>query len=145
MSRTRSGLIAVLALVVLLLTPLLALTAAPAGAAPAGDRATFGSSSAKAQQLKQGCRSYRFRYRITAPGEDWMAELTLVSPSGAALASHTFKRSAGDPARDTRRFRVCSASTTPGRHTITMLVTSYGYRDETSRRSEPTHFRLTRR
>lgn len=84
-------------------------------------------------------------HRITALGTDWMAAISLVSPTGDSLAAHTYKRSAGDPGRASRRFRLCDASTTPGRHTIKMRVTSYDYRDVSTRRSVSTRFRLTRR
>jgi hypothetical protein len=164
MTRARTGLLASLSTSAALTATLVAgLVAAPAAtaapAAPAAPAAlaalsttaadqngsAYGSSAAERQTLRAGCHGYRFRYRVDAPGDDWMAELTLVSPSGDALASHTFKQSAGDPRRATRRFRFCDVSTTPGRHTITMLVTAYDYRDESRRRSEPTRFRLTRR
>lgn len=142
MTRVLAGVVAALALVATLLT--LSTAAAPAAAA-ADETSSWGGTSAKHQKLRSGCRGYRFTYRIRVPGDDWMAEISLISPAGDSLASHTFKRSAGDPRRDTRRFRVCDVSTTPGRHTIRMRVTSYDYRDEVTRRSAPTRFRLTRR
>lgn len=149
MTRTRSGfsgLLAALALVATLLSAVLtASTAVAPAASAAGQSSSWGSVDASRQKLRPGCHGYRFTYRIDAPGTDWMAELVLVSPDGVNLASHTFKRSAGDPARDTRRFRFCDVTTTPGRHTITLRVTAYDARSEATRRSAPERFRLVRR
>lgn len=142
MTRILSGVLAALALVASMLT--LSAAASPA-ASGAESTASYGATSAQRQVLRSGCRTYAFKYRITAPGNDWMAEISLISPSGVSLSSHTFKKSAGDARKDTRRFRLCDASTEPGRHTITMKVTSYDTRTEDTRRSTPTRFRLTNR
>ena len=142
MTRILSGVLVVLALTASLLT--LSTTALPS-AAGADRAASYGSTDAKRQRLRSGCRAYTFRYRITAPGDDWMAEISVAGPDGKSLAAHAYKGSAGDPRRAKRRFRFCEASTTPGRHTITMRVTSYDSYAEDTRRSAPTRFRLTRR
>ena len=142
MTRLLSGVLAALALTATLLS--VSTTAAPAAGA-AERTSSYGSTLAKRQTLRSGCHAYRFRYRVNAPGDDWMAELTLVSPDGDNLASHTYKRSAGDPRRASRRFRFCDVSTTPGRHKIRMRVTAYDGFAESSRRSAPTRFMLTRR
>lgn len=146
MTRARTGLLTFLVTMAALIGALLVAPAVPTAAADAaqGGRSTYGSSAAERQTLRAGCHGYRFSYRVDAPGDDWMAEFTLFSPSGDALASHTYKQSAGDPRRATRRFRLCDVSTTPGRHTIRMLVTAYDYREVSRRRAEPTRFRLTR-
>lgn len=140
MTRILSGVLAALALMATLLA--FSTTTSPA-AAGAEASPSYGSTMAKRQALRSGCHAYRFRYRITAPGSDWMAEISLVSPDGDSLASHSYKGSAGDPRKASRRFRFCAASTTPGRHTITMRVTSYDAFAEDSRRSAPTRFTIS--
>lgn len=142
MTRILSGLLATFALVATLLT--VSTTVAPT-ASGADSASSWGTAVAKRQELRSGCRGYKFTYRIDAPGDDWMAEISLVNPAGETLAAHSYKGSAGDPRSATRRFRFCDASTTPGRHKITLKVTSYDARTESSRRSDPTRFRLTRR
>jgi len=117
------------------------------GALSRGDDATssgWGKATAAKQRLRDGCRGYPFRYVVDVPGDAWMAEITLVNPRGREIASRTYQ-STNDPARAKRRFRFCDVSTEPGRHSIRMLVTSYDYRAEHERRSDPTIFRLTRR
>ncbi|MGA8844993.1 MAG: hypothetical protein WB471_00065 [Nocardioides sp.] len=141
MTTILSGVLAAIALTATLLT--VSSTVAPA--AGVGASATYGSTLAKRQTLRSGCHAYRFAYRVTAPGDDWMAEISLVSPDGDSLVSHSYKGTAGDPRKASRRFRFCDVSTSPGRHTITMLVTSYDSYDEDTRRSDPTRFRLTQR
>lgn len=142
MTRILSGVLAALALVATLLT--ISTTASPA-AAGADGASSYGVTLAQRQVLRSGCHAYRFRYRVTAPGDDWMAEISLISPNGDSLASHSYKGSAGDPRKAARRFRFCAVSTTPGRHTITMRVTSYDSFAEDTRRSEPTRFRISQR
>lgn len=142
MTRTLSGVLVALALMATLLS--LSTTISPA-ATGADATSSYGSTLAKRQTLRSGCHAYRFRYRITAPGSDWLAEISLVSPDGDSLAAHSFKGSAGDPRRASRRFRFCDVSTTPGRHTITMRVTSYEVFAENTRRSAATTFRISRR
>lgn len=141
MTRILSGVLAAIALVATLLTVSTAATAA----AGAEASTSYGSTLAKRQTLRSGCHAYRFRYRVTAPGDDWMAEISVISPDGDSLASHAYKGSADDPRKASRRFRFCDASTTPGRHTITMRVTSYDSFAEDTQRSDLTRFRLTRR
>lgn len=145
MTRILSGVLAALALVATLLTASAAVSPTAAGAEKTSSASSWGSTAAKRQKLRTGCHSYKFSYRVDVPTDEWFAEITLVSPDGEAIASRDFKAFAGDARAATRRFRVCDVSTRPGRHKITMKVTSQVDRDERTQRSAPTRFRLVRR
>ena len=145
MTRLLSAVLAALALVATLLTASAAVSPAAAGADKASSASSWGSTSAKRQKLRTGCHSYKFSYRVDVPTDEWYAEITLISPDGEALASRDFKAFAGDARVATRRFRVCDVSTRPGRHKITMKVTSQVDREERTQRSPTTKFRLARR
>ncbi len=142
MTRILSGALAALVLVATLLTA--SATVSPA-AAGVGKATSWGSTDAKRQKLRSGCHGYTFTYRVDVPTDDWMAEVTLRNPDGEALATRDFNAFANDPRKATRRFRFCDVSTRPGRHKITMRVTSEIDREERTQRAEPTKFRLVRR
>ncbi|WP_370248820.1 hypothetical protein [Nocardioides sp.] len=108
------------------------------------DRApSYGRASAPDQRLRPGCHDYRFQYRITAPGDGWMAELVLINPGGRRIANQTFV-SGEHPRRASRTWTVCDTVTRPGRHTIELRVTNYDGREE-SEQVRTSAFRLTRR
>lgn len=142
MTRILSGALAALVLVATLLTA--SATVSPA-AAGAGNASSWGSTDAKRQKLRSGCHSYEFSYRVTVLTDDWIAEVTLRSPDGEALSSRAYKAFADDPRKATRRFKFCDVSTRPGRHKITMKVTSQVDREDRTQRVQPTKFRLVGR
>lgn len=105
----------------------------------------WGSTRAPDQILRQGCRNYAYAYTINPPDSDWSAELTLLGPSRATVASATFF-SDSDPTRAVAKFRFCRAATQPGRFKIRMKVTTYAddYDLGTHGFVKPGYFRLTR-
>ena len=153
MIRTRT---VALPLAGLLVGLLLALAAAPAGAwwpfgpdQPANGSdpsrpATWGRTSSADHVLKKGCERYRYRYRVTAPDREWMAEVFLVDPRGRGVGSRSFHTPA-DPAQGAPRWKLCRATAGYGRYTIRMKVTwSDGY-EQHSGWVKPSYFRMTRR
>lgn len=127
-----------------LLAALIAFPTATLSAAPAGATTSWGRASAPDQTIKAGCRDYRFHYEVTAPGEEWMAELTLVNPRGRKVSTRTYE-SAAERRAGTGSFELCQPTTTPGRYKITMKVTSYDDRASSARKVAPAAFRLTAR
>ncbi|MBS42701.1 MAG: hypothetical protein CMH83_05950 [Nocardioides sp.] len=127
-----------LALLAGLLAP--GVTASPADAAAP----SWGATASGDKEIKRGCHGYRFAYRVTAPGDEWMAEVVLQDKRGRGLASREL-RSDMDAARGKRAFRVCDSSLSRGRHVIRMRVTSFDGRDQTVRWVDPTVVRFKRR
>lgn len=124
---------------------LLAVTGPPAQAAgEPGKPATWGSTKAPNQVLKRGCASYRYRYVVTAPTDQWAAELFLTGPGGRALAGPAFDAGANRP-RAKAFFRLCAASLRPGRYKIRMKITYQDGYDQFAGFVRPSTFRLTRR
>jgi hypothetical protein len=94
--------------------------------------------------LKQGCQRYRYRYRVTAPDDEWMAEVFLIDPRGRGVGSRSF-HTPEDPATGAPAWKLCRATAGYGRYTIRMKVTwSDGYENH-SGWVKPTYFRMTRR
>lgn len=114
------------------------------GAGAAGADSSWGRASAPDQTIKSGCRDYRFHYDVTAPGEAWMAELTLVNPHGRKVSALTY-RSEEEPRSGAGSFNLCRATTSPGRYRIALKVTSYDARAEDVQRAAPATFRLLAR
>jgi hypothetical protein len=138
-------LVALLLLVAPAATPALASTSTSTSTSTSASTApSWGSATAQRQTLRAGCRSYPFHYRIDVPGDAWMAEITLASPAGRHLSTVTYE-SGRQADVGTGRFRFCDVSTRPGRHTISVKVTSYDARDRAVRRTAPTTFRLVHR
>lgn len=107
------------------------------------DAATsWGHASAPDQTIRSGCRDYRFHYDVTAPGDEWMAELTLVNPHGRQVSTRTYE-SAAEKRTGTGTFELCEPTTSPGRYRIKMKVTSYDDRASSARQVAPGTFRLT--
>ena len=132
----------------LALTASLGVVTAPAGAAPSDPGTAkqptyqpWGSTDAPDRVLRKGCRNYRYAYTVTPPTDDWAAEFWRTDPRGRALASGAVDVDS-DPARGTRVFRFCRASTTTGRFTIRMKVTYLDGYDLESGHVKPSHFRL---
>lgn len=103
--------------VVLIAALLLTLLAPPAeGAAPG-----WGTVSARDGVLKKGCRTHPYRYALTPPEGDWALETFLVGPGGEHLASDQLVVG-HDPVAGTKRFRICRATTRPGRFRVRALL-----------------------
>lgn len=112
----------VLALVAVLVAALLALVPSASPRAEAVDYKPWGRVKAPDQALLMGCHRYVYRYRVHPPSEDWMLEIFLISPNGQPLA-HEVYDGAFDPNRDRRKWTICKASTTYGRHKLKAKVT----------------------
>lgn len=119
----------------------LLVAASPPGAQAAPDYKPWGTATSKNHVLKSGCHRYTYRYKITAPTDDWLAEIRFISPDGTGLASSSID-SGSQPAKGKRRLTVCRPSTFYGKHTIKMKV-SYSRGDGvTTARVRPTSFRF---
>jgi hypothetical protein len=97
----------------------------PADAPPSSrDRSDFGRTSAPDGRLRRGCHNYPYRYRVTAPSDDWLLETFLRDPTGETIASGIFS-SDSDPRAQRTRFRFCRYNTRPGRFKIRALLHWY--------------------
>jgi hypothetical protein len=106
---------------------------------------SWGTISSKNHVLKRGCHFYTYRYRITAPNDDWSAEVFLVRPDGVGLASDAID-TLPNPDRGRRTLQVCNASTTPGTHKLRMKVTyNVNTREQRAGFVDPDRFRFLRR
>ena len=103
----------------------------------------WGATASKDHTLRQGCHDYRYRYRITAPTDDWSAEMTILRPNGGTLASN-YILSESDPAKGYLKLRVCRPTTTYGKHKIKMKVTWQDDRRTVSGFVKPSTFRFKR-
>ncbi|GEP39533.1 hypothetical protein NPS01_31960 [Nocardioides psychrotolerans] len=118
-------------------------TSTTAPTARTTDASSWGSTRAPDQVLRQGCRNYRFAYKITTPNNEWQAEVFVTDPRGRAIGS-VLVDAGSNPRQDVRTFRTCRASTTPGRFKLRMRVTyTVGYEKYVGF-VKPTYFRLTR-
>ena len=113
----------------------------PTGA-QAVEYADWGRTAADNQRYRKGCHGYHYRYRINPPSSDWHLETRLLNPNGRKIAADLFHFDS-DPRRGRATFRVCGASTRPGRHTIRAKVTFDA--NDREDRLRPSRFRLTRR
>ena len=150
MTRTRAVLLALVGLVLALLAPTSAAADWPFGpderanGSDPARPATWGRTASADHQLKAGCHRYQYRYRVTAPSDEWMAEVFLVDPRGRGVGSRSF-HTPEDRAHDVRTWKLCRTTAGPGRYTIRMKVTwSEGY-EQHSGWVRSTHFRMTRR
>lgn len=126
-----------------LLTSLL-VAASPPSSQAAPDYKPWGTVTSKNHVLKGGCHRYTYRYEITAPTDEWMAEIRFISPDGTGLASSVID-SASQPSQGKRQITVCRPSTSVGRHKIKMKVTYSEGASPTSGRVKPTFFRFLAR
>ncbi len=147
--RPRNALTALLTLG-LTLAVIFGITPAPSGSALAGTAAAsypdWGRARAADQALRSGCHRYRYRYRVTAPSDEWLVEIYLVKRSGQRLGAAAW-HSTVDPDRARRSFVICRSNTRFGRHKLAMKVTWFeDDLDHTSHVSwvRPTYFRLYR-
>ncbi len=112
----------VVALAAVLVAALLALVPSVSPRAEAVAYKPWGRVTAPDQPLLTGCHRYVYRYRIHPPSEDWLLEIFLVSPTGQPLA-HEVYDGAFDPNRARRKWTLCKASTTYGRHKLRAKIT----------------------
>ncbi len=146
MTRWRTGLLLLVAL-------LLVLPAAPAGAWPWDDEpdngsdptrpVTWGRTASTDHTLRQGCAHYRYRYRITAPTDEWSAELFLRNPKGRNVGS-AFYLTPEDADRGVGTWKLCRTSAPAGRYTIRMRVTWEDLGDQTVGWVRNSTFRMVR-
>ncbi|MDN4163250.1 hypothetical protein [Nocardioides abyssi] len=122
----------------------LAAHAAPAGATTVSADDGSGASGwtkGRSGTLHDGCRAYTYRYGVEVPTESWSLEVTVVDPSGEAVASDLL-HAESEPATGKRRYRLCRAATRPGRFVLrARLVTTDGWTKEVVP-LERTRFRL---
>ena len=104
--------------------PALTLVFGTLAAAPAQAYKDWGHTRAPNGTLERGCNNYPYRYVVDPPRDEWQAETFLIDPRGRRLASGTFD-SGSEPNRGKARWRLCRASTSPGRFKIRMKVTWY--------------------
>ncbi|GAA3823103.1 hypothetical protein [Nocardioides panacisoli] len=117
-----------------------------APAANAADYKPWGRAAAPDQRLRAGCHAYRYHYRIKVPSNEWSAEVFLVNRKHVALGTQNLE-TPDDEKTGHGTFRVCRASTVPGRHKLKMRVSWYENDPErTVHRGwvHPTYFRLYR-
>jgi len=133
---------ALLALLGLLLA-LAVLPVAPAEAAKDRPFAEFAKTFRGDGTLKEGCKNYRYRYKITPPKESdtWGLETFLVDPSGESIASDAVLKGS-DPKRGRRTFRICRTGTEPGTFRIRGKFTYKVGFDTFDGWIDPTTFRL---
>lgn len=102
------------------------------GAAADGSGGSAGSAWTKGRSgvLRDGCRTYTYRYRVEASTESWSLEVRVVDPTGTSVANdHLFAED--EPARGKRRYVLCRPSTRPGTFRIkARLVTLEGWTRE---------------
>jgi hypothetical protein len=120
------------------------LVAACLVAAPATASSEYGRTAAPDRVLRAGCHNYGYRFRVTAPTDDWTLETFLRDPDGENLASGAFLSDADGHLRHSR-FRFCRYSTRPGVFRIRALLTWYGdFGEEHRVWLETSRFRLSR-
>lgn len=103
----------------------------------------WGMTRAPDQVLRRGCRYYKYRYAINPPSDDWTAEVFLIEPGGDTLASAVYSPDS-DPATATSYWRICRATTTPGRFRMRMKIVWYDNYDGHVGWVKPGYFRLVR-
>ncbi len=67
--------------------------------------------------LHPGCRTYDYHYVVRPRADDWVLETFLSGPGGKQLGSDAVQKAAHNR-RGTRDFKVCRATTHPGRFKI---------------------------
>jgi len=118
-------------------------TSAPASAALVVDK-SWGRTAAPDGVLGKGCKKYAYRYKLTLPTDDWEMDLVIKDPTGDQVAS-AYLLSDSEPPKGKRWFRLCRASTKPGKFVIRAKVSSWDGWAEDERRLPNSSFRLRRR
>lgn len=121
-------------------------------AAPAVDRAShtsaprrqsWGRTFMSDKVLRGGCHRYAFRYKITAPNDEWLAQIFLVNPRGKGLGTQVVD-AAYDPPKDRLTWKVCRPTTVYGKHKVKMRVTYSTYRETHTMNVKTTTFRFNK-
>lgn len=113
-------------------------------AVPAAAASEYGYTAAPNRTLRPGCHDYRYRFRVTAPTDDWTLETFLRDPDRETIASGAFMSDADAGLRHSR-FRFCRYSTRPGVFRIRALLHWYGaYGEEHRVWLDTSRFRLSR-
>ena len=103
-----------------------------------------GALSAPDGRLKRGCKDYAYAYAVTTESEDWTFDITMQDRDGRGVNAQSLI-GPNDAESGVLTYRLCRWATTPGRFTLTGVLTSYeGTTSETSVQVTDT-FRLRRR
>jgi hypothetical protein len=103
-----------------------------------------GALSADDGRLKRGCKDYAYAYSVTTESEDWTFDITMQDRNGRGVNAQSLI-GPNDAESGVLRYRLCRGATTPGRFSLTGVLTSYeGTTSETSVRVTET-FRLRQR
>ena len=142
-----STLLATTALSVTSLLPLpLPLPPDPGAEPPPPTDPVVGSGALRAPdgRLKRGCKDYAYAYAVTTESEDWTFDITMQDREGRGVNAQSLI-GPNDAESGVLTYRLCRWATTPGRFTLTGVLTSYeGTTSETSVQVTDT-FRLRRR
>lgn len=103
-----------------------------------------GHLSAADGRLRRGCKDYAYAYSVTTESEDWTFDITMQDRNGRGVNAQSLI-GPNDAESGTLTYRLCRGGTTPGRFTLTGVLTSYeGTSSEPSVRVTET-FRLRKR
>jgi hypothetical protein len=103
-----------------------------------------GALSAPDGRLKRGCKDYAYAYAVTTESEDWTFDITMQDREGRGVNAQSLI-GPNDAESGVLTYRLCRWATTPGRFTLTGVLTSYeGTTSETSVQVIDT-FRLRKR
>jgi hypothetical protein len=103
-----------------------------------------GALSAPDGRLKRGCKDYAYAYAVTTESEDWTFDITMQDRNGRGVNAQSLI-GPNDTESGVLTYRLCRWATTPGRFTLTGVLTSYeGTTSETSVQVTET-FRLRKR
>jgi hypothetical protein len=103
-----------------------------------------GALSAPDGRLKRGCKDYAYAYAVTTESEDWTFDVTMQDRNGRGVNAQSLI-GPNDAESGVLHYRLCRWATTPGRFTLTGVLTSYeGTTSETTVQVTDT-FRLRKR
>ena len=106
--------------------------------------ALSGALSAPDGRLKRGCKDYAYAYAVTTESEDWTFDITMQDRNGRGVNAQSLI-GPNDAESGVLQYRLCRWATTPGRFTLTGVLTSYeGTTSETTVQVTDT-FRLRKR
>jgi hypothetical protein len=106
--------------------------------------ALSGALSAPDGRLKRGCKDYAYAYAVTTESEDWTFDITMQDRNGRGVNAQSLI-GPNDAESGVLPYRLCRWATTPGRFTLTGVLTSYeGTTSETTVQVTDT-FRLRKR
>src|SRR5690606_33927404 len=61
----------------------------PSGTSEEATVAVTGSTRARNQVLRRGCRTYSYKYAVSAPYDDWTLETRILDRTGRSVAAGT--------------------------------------------------------